>query len=140
MERGEDADICECTQIRNKLFVIAYFNCGTVATSNSKTNKTMILESLFSSYIVFLKRNFTQSYQTEGLTKIMRKVHLPKSQTFKKMKAFVDKQVKEITEVFKFEEIEEEIEAAEKEEEFEVIVESGNESDCIQDFENCIGN
>ena len=100
----------------------------------------MILESLFSSYIVFLKRNFTQSYQSEGLTKIMREVHLPKSQQFKKMKTFVDKQVKEITEVFKFEEIEEEIEAAEKEEEFEVIVECGNESDCSQDFENCIGN
>ena len=41
-----------------------------------------------------------------------------------------------MTEAFKFEKIEE----AEKEEEIEIVVEFGDESDYIKGCENCIGN
>ena len=52
------------------------------------------------------------------------------------MKTFVDKQVKEVTEVFNIRRNR----RSGKEEEFEIIVESGDESDSIKHCENCIGN
>ena len=69
---------------------------------------------------------------------IMHFVHQSKL-ILQKMKTFVDKRVKEMTELSRFEEIEKEIEEAEKEEEIEMIVESGDESDYVKDCENCIG-
>ena len=62
-----------------------------------------------------------------------------KTENIRKRK-LVDIQVERTIEVFIIEEIEEEIEGAEKEEEIEMNFESGDERDYIRDCENCIGN
>ena len=84
--------------------------CSSVAatTTNSTTNKTIIVESFTNSYLDFLQEIFTQLYQTGDFTNSIGNVCLCKSRQYKKMKTFVDKKVEEMTEVFKFEEMEKE--------------------------------
>ena len=56
---------------------------ATVDTTNSTTNRTMILESLVNSYLDFLKWIFKQLYQTEGFTNSIRDVRFSNPRHYK---------------------------------------------------------